>query len=104
MVILVTILVVLVAIVAAFYGLFKYKNLPKKPDYFEYYKTQDTVPEGKVGIFVTGLIMPTEHNHTFFHNIVYKILIVVVPWPFYHLTLKDKGVALSDPAHTHVRE
>ncbi len=32
----------------AFYGLFKYKNLPKKPDYFEYYKTQDMVPEGEI--------------------------------------------------------
>ena len=87
MAILVTILVVLVTLIAAFYGLFKYKNLPKKPDYFEYYKTQDTVPEGKVGVFVTGLIMPTEHNHAFFHNIVYKILNVVIPWPINILSL-----------------
>ena len=104
MVILITILVVLVAIVAAFYGLFKYKNLPQKPDYFEYYKTQDTLPEGKVGVFVTGLIMPTEHNHAFFHNIVYKILNVVIPWPINILSLKDRGIALLDPAHVHARE
>jgi hypothetical protein len=62
------------------------------------------VPEGKVGIFVTGLIMPTEHNHAFFHNIVYKILNVVIPWPINILSLKDRGVALLDPAHVHARE
>ena len=88
----------------AFYGLFKYKNIPAKPDYFEYYKTQDTVPEGKVGIFATGLIMPTEHSHAFFHNIIHKILNVVIPWPINLLSLKDRGIALLDPAHVHARE
>jgi len=104
MLILVTILTILIVIIAAFYALFKYKNKQPTPDYFEYFKTQDTVPEGKVGIFATALIMPTHHSHTFFHNIVYKIFKIVVPWPFNILAVKDRGVALLDPAHVHARE
>ena len=68
MAILITIVVVLVVIIGGVYGLFKYKNRPQKPDYFEYYTTQDTKPEGKVGVFATALIMPVNHNHAFFHN------------------------------------
>ena len=104
MAILITILVVLVVIVAGFYGLFKYKNRPQKPDYFEYYKAQDTKPEGKIGVFATALIMPTNHNHAFFHNIIHKVFKAVVPWPFNILAMKDQGVALLDPAHCHARE
>ncbi len=104
MAILVTILIVLVVLIGGFYGLFKYKNRQAKPDYYEVYKTQDTTPVGKVGIFATALIMPTEHSHAFFHNIIRKIFKVVVPWPFNILALKDKGVALLDPAHVHARE
>jgi len=104
MAILVTILIVLVVLIAALYGLFKYKNLPQKPDYFEYYKTQDTIPEGKVGIFAIGFIMTTNHNHALFHNYINKVFKVVVPWPFNILALKDRGVALLDPAHVHARK
>ncbi|KPJ61808.1 MAG: hypothetical protein AMJ42_00805, partial [Deltaproteobacteria bacterium DG_8] len=98
------ILIVVVILIASLYGLYKYKNQPPKPDYFEVFKNQDTVPEGKVGIFATALIMPTEHNHAFFHNIVHKIFKVVVPWPFNLLALRDRGVALLDPAHVHARK
>jgi len=104
MAILVTILVILVVLIGGFYGLFKYKNRPAKPDYFEYYKTQDTTPEGKVGVFATALIMPTDHSHAFFHNIIHKVFKVVVPWPFNLLALKDRGIALLDPAHVHSME
>ena len=104
MAIVVTILIVLVVLIGGFYGLFKYKNRPAKPDYFKYYKTQDTTPEGKVGVFATALIMPTNHSHAFFHNIIHKVFKVVVPWPFNLLALKDRGVALLDPAHVHARE
>lgn len=104
MAILITIVVVLLVIIGGFYGLFKYKNLPKKPDYFEYFKTQDTKPEGKIGVFATALIMPTNHNHAFFHNIIHKVFKAVVPWPFNVLALKDNGVALLDPAHVHARK
>lgn len=104
MAILVTILATLFILIAFGYGLFKYKNKPAKPDYFEYYQTQGTIPEGTIGIFATALIMPTYHSHAFFHNIIYKIFKVVIPWPFNLLALKDRGVALLDPAHVHARE
>jgi len=98
------ILVVLVVLVGGLFALYKYKNRPLKPDYFEVFKTQDTTPAGKTGIFVTGLIMPENHSHAFFHNIVRKIFKVIVPWPFNLLAVKDRGVALLDPAHVHARE
>jgi protoheme ferro-lyase len=104
MAILITILIVLLVIIGGFYGMFKYKNLPKKPDYYAYFKTQDTRPEGKIGVFATALIMPTNHNHAFFHNIIHKVFKAVVPWPFNVLALKDNGVALLDPAHCHARK
>lgn len=104
MAILITILIVLVLGIVFLFGLYKYKNRPLKPDYFEIYKTQDNVPEGKVGVFATALIMPTDHSHAFFHNIVYKIFNKVVPWPFRLFAFMDKGVALVDPEHVHARE
>ena len=104
MTVLLVIVVVLLVAVGFLFGLYKYKNQVPKPDYFEYYKTQDSVPVGKVGVFATALIMPTHHNHAFFHNIIYKIFNVVVPWPFRLLAFKDNGVALLDPGDFHARE
>ena len=102
--ILIGILVVLVIIIVFSFALFKYKNRRPQPDYFEIYENQDTTPVGKVGIFATALIMPTNHNHWFFHNIVRKIFKVVIPWPFNVLATKDRGVALLGPKHVHARE
>lgn len=102
--VLLTIVLIIAAFIACVFALFKFKNRRMQPDYFEYYKTQDTVPEGKVGIFLVSLIMPPKHNHWLFHNIILKIFKVIVPWPFNKLALKDKGVALLDPAHVHARE
>ncbi len=104
MAILIGILILLILGVVFLFGLYKYKNQPLKPDFFEIYKTQDTVPEGKIGVFATALIMPEDHNHWFFHNIVYKIFNKVVPWPFRLFAFMDKGVALMDPDHVHARE
>ncbi len=104
MIALVIIVIVLIAAVVFLYGLYKVKNRPLKPDYFEYYKTQDKVPVGKVGVLSTSLIMPENHKHEWWHNIVYKIFKQVIPWPFRLLAFKDKGVALLDPDHTHARE
>jgi len=51
---LIILIMVPVIIVAGFWGMSKYKNRRLMPDYFEtHYKTQDTVPVGKVGIFCT---------------------------------------------------
>jgi len=98
------IVVSIVVLAVGGYGLYTYKNQRTKPDYFEYYKTQDKVPEGKIGVFATSLIMPEEHDHSFWYNIAHKVFSQVVPWPFRVFALQDNGVALLDPAHTHARE
>ena len=64
-------LIIIVAI-AGFFGMYKYENRRLSPDYFQYYKTQNTVPEGKVGVFVTGLIIPETPDPVFFYNIQQK--------------------------------
>lgn len=102
--IIIVFLAVILILGASFYGLYKYKNQQPKPDYYEYYVKQDAKPVGKVGIFVSGLIMPENYNHWFFHNIVKKIFKTVIPWPFNVLATKDRGVALLDPTHYYSRE
>ncbi len=89
-------LIVLI-VIAGFIGMYKYQNRRLKPDYFEYYKTQDSVPEGKVGVFVTGLIIPEDLDPVFFYNIQNKIASQIIPWPFRIFAKMDKGIALFDP-------
>jgi hypothetical protein len=60
--------------------LYTYKNQRLKPDYFEVYKRQDTTPAGKVGVFVTTLIMPEELSYPFFYNVTFKIFNTIVPF------------------------
>jgi protoheme ferro-lyase len=95
--------VIFIIIVPVFYTvLAKYKNRRIKPDYYEdYYKTQDSVPEGKIGIFVTGLIMPEKMDYPFFYNITQKIFNAIIPWPFRIFSKLDKGVALLDDVKYH---
>src|SRR5210317_980735 len=91
-------LLIIAVFMAGFYGLYKYKNKRIKPDYYEVYKTQDTVPEGKVGVFAVGLIMPeTLEDPQFFYNIAHKIFKNIIPWPFRLFAYMDKGVALFAP-------
>ena len=91
-------LLIIAVFMAGFYGLYKYKNKRIKPDYYETFKTQDTVPEGKVGVFAVGLIMPeTLEDPQFFYNISYKIFKNIIPWPFRLFAYMDKGIALFDP-------
>jgi len=90
-------LLIIAIIVAGFWGLAKYKNRRITPDYYETYKTQDTVPEGKVGVFVTGLIMPETLDEVFFVNIFNKITKNIIPWPFQLLAMMDTGISLMDP-------
>jgi len=104
MAILLGILITLGIAIIFLYGLYKYKNRLLKPDYYEFYKTQDTVPIGKIGIFVPSLIMPEKHDHTFFYNITRKIFGVIIPWPFRLLAQMDKGIALLDPVRFHEDE
>ena len=90
-----------VLLLAVLIGVFKYKNRRLTPDYYEYYKSQDTIPAGKIGIFVPSLIMPEKHDHTFFYNITMKIFSVIIPWPFRLLAQADRGIALLDPVRFH---
>jgi len=89
--------VVLVIAVAGGIGLFKYKNRRMTPDYFEYYKTQDKTPEGKAGVFVTGLIVPESADPVFYFNVQEKIVKNIVPWPIRIFAHQDRGIALFDP-------
>ena len=104
MLILVTIVIILVLLIGALYALYKHKNKRIEPDYYEYYKKQDSVPSGKVGVFITGLIMPETLDHTFFYNITRKIFNVIIPWPFRLFAQADKGIALLDPVRHHEDE
>lgn len=90
----------IVIVVAGAYGVFKFKNSTppqlKKPNYFTYYKNQDTVPEGKVGIFISHLIMPEEMIETDFFTLSQKPM-QYIPWPFNQFATADRGVLLIDP-------
>ncbi len=79
----------------------KIKNKRLEPDYYEIYKQQDTVPTGKVGLFITGLIVTEKMSHTFFFNITKKIFNTIIPWPFRLFSYMDKGVALLDEVKYH---
>ena len=53
----------------------QYKNRRISPDYYTaYYKGQDAVPVGKVGVFVPGLMVPHtyEQGREFFYNGTFK--------------------------------
>jgi len=89
---------IVIIVIAGVVGMYKYQNRRLTPDYFEYYKTQDRVPEGRVGVFVTGLIVPEEPEPVFFYNIQKKIATQIIPWPFRLFAKMDKGIALFDPA------
>lgn len=89
--------VLLVSLALGGYGLYTYKNRRLTPDYHETYKTQDTVPVGKVGIFATALVMPERLDQVFFYNISQKVFKHIIPWPFRIFAQMDRGVALLDP-------
>ncbi len=91
------VLLIIAVVVLAFYATSKYKNRRISPDYYETYTTQDTVPEGKVGVFVMALIMPENLDPVFFKNIHHKIAKNIIPWPFRIFSHMDNGVALLDP-------
>jgi len=93
----VSLVLIIIMVIAGFIGMYKYQNRRLKPDYFEYYKTQDSVPDGKVGVFVTGLIIPEDPDPVFFYNIQHKISSQIIPWPFRIFAKMDKGIALFDP-------
>ena len=75
---------------------FKVMNPPAQlaePNYFEYYKNQDTKPEGKVGIFISGLYQPEDFRMGDFYNVSLKAK-QYIPWPFKEAAFADRGVVL----------
>jgi protoheme ferro-lyase len=97
---LISIVGVIVIIVAGGYGTIKYKNrIPaqlRAPNYFEYYKNQDQVPEGRVGVFISHLIMPENMQTTDFYTLALKPM-QYIPWPVNMMAVADRGVQLIDP-------
>ncbi|MDP7152914.1 MAG: hypothetical protein QF897_00590, partial [Gammaproteobacteria bacterium] len=94
---LITVLVLIVAVVAGGYGTFKYKNREHGPDIYAMYKTQDSVPQGRTGVFMIGLSQTEDFDPTWWNNIFDHIAHVRIPWPFRIAALADRGIALMDP-------
>jgi hypothetical protein len=67
------------------------------PNYYQYYQEQDTVPVGRVGVFISHLIMPEDYRKEDFHTLALKSK-QYVPWPISLLFDADRGLPLLDPA------
>jgi hypothetical protein len=65
------------------------------PDYYGYYINQDTKPTGKIGIFISHLIMPEDFREEDFFILAGKSL-QYIPWPIRELVQADKGLVLLD--------
>ncbi|MDP6617254.1 MAG: hypothetical protein QF790_08840 [Gammaproteobacteria bacterium] len=66
-----------------------------KPNYYEYYIDQDTQPVGRIGIFVSHLVMPEDFRQEDFFTFASKAL-QYIPWPITELVTMDKGLVLLD--------
>ena len=80
-----SIFALLVLVIAGSASVFWYMNrIPpqlKEPNYYTYYKNQDMKIEGRVGIFISHLIMPEDMAPNDFHNLAMKTK-QYIPWPF----------------------
>ncbi len=78
---------------------FKYMNRTPpqlvEPNYFAYYKVQDTRPEGRVGVFISHLIQPEELRFEDYYVLAQKSL-QYIPWPVRNIANADRGVVLMD--------
>ena len=81
------------------FGVFRYMNRTPpqlvEPNYFAYYQTQDTVPEGRVGIFISHLIQPEQLRFEDYYVLAQKSL-QYIPWPVRNIAGGDRGVVLMD--------
>ena len=97
--ILISLVVVVIVVAAGGYGTFKWMNRTppqlQEPNYFTYYKKQDTTPNGKVAIFVSGLIMPEHYRLADYYNLALKPT-QYIPWPVRNMATADRGVVLLD--------
>ena len=94
-----SIFALLVLVIAGSASVFWYMNrIPpqlKEPNYYTYYKNQNMKIEGRVGIFISHLIMPEDMAPNDFHNLAMKTK-QYIPWPFKLLFDDDNGVLLLD--------
>ena len=65
------------------------------PDYYSYYIEQDTQPEGRIGIFISHLVMPEDYREEDFFTLADKSL-QYIPWPIRDLVQVDQGLVLLD--------
>jgi hypothetical protein len=88
-----------VALVGAVASYAWYENRPPQltgPDYFSYYLNQDTKPEGRVGIFISHLVMPEDYREEDFVTYASKSY-QYIPWPIRELVRQEGGIVLLDP-------
>ena len=95
-------LIGVVVLVALVYGGFnlvaRQQNARPTPDlYYDYYKTHDSTPEGKVGVFLVGLATKENYVPGWWKNIYDHRLHAIIPWPGRIFAGMDGGVALVDP-------
>jgi protoheme ferro-lyase len=92
--------VIAIVVAAGGYGTYLYMNrTPAQlvaPNYYEYYKKQDTVPEGRVGIFISHLVMPEDYRMEDYYLLALKAR-QYIPWPINIIWAADRGVLLLDP-------
>ena len=75
-----------------------YQNRRPTPDlYYDVYTKQDTVPEGRVAVFLVGLSMSEDYEPFWWNNIFEHVRRIVIPWPGRFFAGLDMGVALLDP-------
>ncbi len=82
----------------ALYATYKVKNQPaelQEPNYYSYYQEQDTRPEGKVGIYISQMILPEQYDEEVYYNVFFKPL-KIIPWPIRELLKIDSGTPLYD--------
>lgn len=87
-----------VLVIGGAYVTYTVKNQPfalQEPNYFSFYKQQDTKPEGKVGIYISQMILPEDFREELYYNVFYKPL-KIIPWPIRELIKLDNGTPLYD--------
>lgn len=91
--------VVAFTLAVAAFGVFQYMNRTPpqlaEPNYFSYYKAQDTRPAGRAGVFISHLIQPEELRFEDYYVLAQKSF-QYIPWPIRNMVRADRGVVLMD--------
>ncbi|MBT8423249.1 MAG: hypothetical protein HKN56_10560 [Gammaproteobacteria bacterium] len=65
------------------------------PDYYSYYLEQDTRPVGRIGVFVSHLVLPEDYREEDYVTIAGKSY-QYIPWPIREVVQIDRGLVLLD--------